>query len=74
MKLEVYYLYAHKTKDEWTVFVEKNAGWFMYRDETPKNYADAMAKFMNEKPDYGPCFWRISETPEELSYELIGEY
>jgi hypothetical protein len=43
--------------DEWTVFVEKNAGWFMFLEHTPKLYADAVAKFMNEEPDYGSCLW-----------------
>lgn len=75
MKLDVYYLYAHKTEDKWTVFVKKNgAGWFMYKDETPKIYANAMAELMNENPDYGPCLWGICVTPEELGYELVGEY
>lgn len=75
MKLDTPYLYTHKTEDKWTIFMDKSgSGWFMYKDETPKPYADAMARFMKVKPDYGPCFWRIGETPEQLGYELIGEY
>lgn len=47
--------------------------WHQYMAETPRPYADAMARVLNKRPDYGPCFWGMhEESPEEHGYRFAG--
>lgn len=47
--------------------------WHKWMPKTPKAYADSMAKTLQQKPDYGPCFWGMhDESPEDKGYRYIG--
>ena len=47
--------------------------WHKWIPKTPKLYADAMAKMLKRKPDYGPCFWGMhAESPKDKGYAYIG--
>lgn len=65
-------VYIYRKKKEVTLWRKQNKLWFKFLPETPKFYADMMAKLLEQAPDYKPCWWGNGETPpEDEGYTLL---
>jgi hypothetical protein len=55
----------YKNKKQIALFRKQGKLWFKFMPETPKGYADAMAKVLKKNPDYSPCWYGRGERPPE---------
>lgn len=48
--------------------------WHKWMAKTPKAYADAQVRngYKTKEEAYGPCFWGMEKSPEELGLRFLG--
>lgn len=74
--IDNYKLYTDKDGNVsiWKLDTFGQGNWFKWMLNTPKNYADSVAKFRKTKPDYGPCFYGMHGKPEDYGLTFLGVF